>query len=538
MPAVRLLQQHATLATPARSRFAAAPRPLRIDSLTRVQGAGLCNALRSGLRSGRRRQPQLRAWRVQAAIGVAAVAFDAGAGPFPPCGLLLPLSGRAALWLSLHAGLAAACVAMLRTASQAYVDLFFLYYQPFLPLLAMLWLWGLNLRFFERCGVPYQMCFPARDRAFLLPSSSVFQICNVLSAAVLTSGAAFLRHCCNGSPAAAAVHPPLLYAGLLALLLFPGRLLFRDTRRFFGATLWRVLTPLSHPLSWADFLLADVLTSLAKALSDTERALCHLLSGAVMTPRDAPWFSDASLLIPLGLALPYALRCAQCLRAHADTGSRSQLVNALKYGSAFPVIALSFAKYHVSAAAWNGRWWYAWMGAALLNSAFSYYWDVECDWDLGISSWLRRRRAGGEARGGEAARHGTAPAGAAARAARRPLLPAQRLYSPRVYAYLLVSNLVLRLAWAHKLSPHLRSERVVILLFAVLEAVRRFQWLFVRIEVELRRLHARRGETIEVGMLVPVPSELLSRSSAATAGAAAQPSAQVQRGGIGTAAAA
>ena len=37
-------------------------------------------------------------------------------------------------------------------------------------------------------------------------------------------------------------------------------------------------------VSWADFLLADVLTSLAKALSDLERALCHLLAGPVMQP--------------------------------------------------------------------------------------------------------------------------------------------------------------------------------------------------------------------------------------------------------------
>ena len=37
-------------------------------------------------------------------------------------------------------------------------------------------------------------------------------------------------------------------------------------------------------MSWADFLLADILTSLAKPLSDCERALCHLLSGPVMLP--------------------------------------------------------------------------------------------------------------------------------------------------------------------------------------------------------------------------------------------------------------
>jgi hypothetical protein len=44
-----------------------------------------------------------------------------------------------------------------------------------------------------------------------------------------------------------------------------------------------VFTPL-RSVTWADFLLADVLTSLAKPLSDTERAVCHLMSGPVMSP--------------------------------------------------------------------------------------------------------------------------------------------------------------------------------------------------------------------------------------------------------------
>ena len=98
---------------------------------------------------------------------------------------------------------------------------------------------------------------------------------------VLSSGLAFAYELGAGRAAAASYHPPLLYAALLALLLFPGAVLHRDARLFFGATLWRVVTPI-RPVTWADFLLADVLTSLAKALSDTERAVCHLMIGPVM----------------------------------------------------------------------------------------------------------------------------------------------------------------------------------------------------------------------------------------------------------------
>ena len=53
---------------------------------------------------------------------------------------------------------------------------------------------------------------------------------------------------------------------------------------FFAQTLLRVATPVRE-VSWADFLLADVLTSLSKALSDLERASCHLLVGPIMSPQ-------------------------------------------------------------------------------------------------------------------------------------------------------------------------------------------------------------------------------------------------------------
>lgn len=47
--------------------------------------------------------------------------------------------------------------------------------------------------------------------------------------------------------------------------------------------------------------------------------------------------SDASDIIPLGLAAPYAWRLVQCIRVYLDTGARPQLFNALKYSTAFPV---------------------------------------------------------------------------------------------------------------------------------------------------------------------------------------------------------
>ena len=71
------------------------------------------------------------------------------------------------------------------------------------------------------------------------------------------------------------------------------------------------------------------------------------------------------------------------------------------------------------------------------------------------------------------------------------------------YIYLMVSNLLLRVSWTYKLSPHLRDNHLTVLCFTLLEAFRRFQWLFVRIEVELRKLQSAHPE---LGQLVPASS--------------------------------
>lgn len=52
----------------------------------------------------------------------------------------------------------------------------------------------------------------------------------------------------------------------------------RQPRAFFCRTLARVLVP-TQPVSWADFLLADILTSLAKSSSDLSRSACLILHG-------------------------------------------------------------------------------------------------------------------------------------------------------------------------------------------------------------------------------------------------------------------
>lgn len=59
-----------------------------------------------------------------------------------------------------------------------------------------------------------------------------------------------------------------------------------------------------------------------------------------------------------------------------------QVLNAIKYSTAFPVIIFSAMKYQVSSSAWVSLYKPLWLGAALLNSSYSYFWDIERDWEI------------------------------------------------------------------------------------------------------------------------------------------------------------
>ncbi|XLR03879.1 hypothetical protein HN51_058706 [Arachis hypogaea] len=89
-----------------------------------------------------------------------------------------------------------------------------------------------------------------------------------------------------------------------------------------------------------------------------------------------------SVAIPLVLVLPYLFRLNQCLRQYKDTGEKTCLLNALKYSTAVPVIFLSALKYHVFLDKWTNFYRPLWLLSSVVNSSYSFYWDVNRDWDL------------------------------------------------------------------------------------------------------------------------------------------------------------
>lgn len=344
------------------------------------------------------------------------------------------------------------------------------YFSPLAAAAAMLALWTLCVAFFEAVGMRYDACFSLGDRTALPRAARLARVAAGAGGVAVGGGALFAAALAAGADGLAAATPPLAYALVLLLILAPTRRIpALPGRRLFAATAARVALPLAA-VSWADFLLADVATSVAGPLAGAASAVCHMGTGRVLAPPPAPTAACGKAALPVLAAamLPFAARFVQCVRVWRDTGAVGQLANALKYATAFPAIALA-SRCDPASGIGSCR---AYILFQLVNTLFSYWWDVERDWE--IAWWTAPRAAGA-------------------------LLPYPELRStpalPRFYyAWLLASNAVLRCAWAHRLSPRLAAHSLAPLAAGVAEAARRAQWVPVRVEVELRKLAAARGE--------------------------------------------
>ncbi|KAJ9530396.1 hypothetical protein QJQ45_000778 [Haematococcus lacustris] len=305
--------------------------------------------------------------------------------------------------------------------------------------------------------------------------------------------------------------PLMLYTSLAAAILLPLPIFFHATRQYFVATWMRVMLPLdlwplpaaAQEVTWADFLLADMLCSLSKSSADFAQSMCHMATGRVMKELASPRHQDSELCRPvaplllLGLTYPYLVRFAQCLRVYSATRNTAQLFNAAKYCSSLPTLLLGAWAHEAHATGQGFSLHRAWLLASALNSAFSFYWDVEQDWDmpwlwagLGPGRWRAPPPLVGPLDGLGHSWSFTAW---------RWLLPGLKpdaLYRPRLwYAWALATNLVLRLAWLHRLILRLDLSPAFSLALGLAEAWRRYQWSFIRIETELRKLATKHGSS-------------------------------------------
>ncbi|KAF3443729.1 hypothetical protein FNV43_RR13419 [Rhamnella rubrinervis] len=363
----------------------------------------------------------------------------------------------------------------------------FLYYNPLLLVTMMVWLWGINLWVFSLSNINYAKIFDLDQNH--LSYKEIWKCATWMTVIVPSSMTAYLYLYSHGEVSLAASQPVLLYAAVVIVLIFPFDIFYLSSRYYFLRTLWRIVLPL-QAISFPDFFLADILTSMSKVLSDLERSVCRMVHRQVAT---IAWFEadsvcgSHSVAIPLVLVLPYLFRLFQCLRQYKDIGEKTTLLNALKYSTAVPVIFLSALKYHVFPVKWTNFYRPLWLLSSVLNSLYSFYWDVTRDWDL--SGFTRIFKFS------------------------RPHLLSNLLYGRKwVYFWVIGSNLILRCTWTYKLSAHLRHNYLTVFTITALEIFRRFQWVFFRVENEWNKMSSK--SNIQLTMTdVPKEEDKLLASS-------------------------
>lgn len=281
----------------------------------------------------------------------------------------------------------------------------------------------------------------------------------------------------------------------------------------------RLLTPsLRQTIQFSDVILADILTSFAKVLGDVWLSLvvlAYFAAGKAIDDR-ALIYAETLWAVPVLISVPYLIRLRQCLAEYVTSprlgGARPMrpLYNALKYASALPVIWLrAWQQYQPQGShAPHTLVDVLWYVSVLVNSLFSFWWDLTNDWGLDLlqlstfTSLLhqrgaqlpalhRRRRSHGDTNDESLAelletRPSHVRRGSMLRAPEKALP-----FPPSMYWAFIVVNLFLRFTWSLKLSSHwqyLVEWQRGLLLFEALEIVRRSVWVVLRVEWELVRL--------------------------------------------------
>ncbi|KAI5466286.1 EXS family-domain-containing protein [Mariannaea sp. PMI_226] len=345
------------------------------------------------------------------------------------------------------------------------------------------WGWGINLHYLYllNIDVPQLIRYPGRSSAHHIPHhGSTYRLATALSVLFCISITLFWLFTW-GIPSRVIAYQwmPLMYLiSLVAIFIVPLQHLPSGGRRRFLATLRRVsLGGIAEASDgkFGDILLADVLTSYAKVFGDLFVAICMVFTSGSSTKRPDR-NCGGTVIVPLIMAVPNLIRFRQCMIEYMrvrrapykeSTGWGGQhLANALKYSTAFPVLITSAWQRAVEDPATKSSIHKAWLVAVLVNSLYSFYWDVTKDWDMTLL--LRKEER-------ESKYH---PFGLRDRLYFRPI---------KLYYVVIGMDLLLRCTWAMKLNSHLdrfTDFESGIFLIEFLEVFRRWVWIFFRVETE------------------------------------------------------
>jgi len=261
----------------------------------------------------------------------------------------------------------------------------------------------------------------------------------------------------------------------------------RYKKALLGSVARTALAPL-FSVSFADNLVGDVWTSLAKPLQEIPAALCYLfqyhplsrdvVDAFVVHGNTCPAW-EQTILTPSIAGAPFLFRLLQCTRRYHDTGDCRHLWNFGKYLASLMVVVVT------SIGATRGSIIFV----SSLATIYAAFWDIFLDWGLGCQelpflprwpfSWPHQERS-----------QWMSTTSQDRNMMNDNFVVEQRRFSPLLYTCVAIFDLAARSTWALTLMPvTLLSDSIVQrallqTLVALIEIARRTVWAVLRIENE------------------------------------------------------
>lgn len=254
---------------------------------------------------------------------------------------------------------------------------------------------------------------------------------------------------------------PIIYLGVcLLIFLWPGTQLYPASRKWLQIALWRLFCSGLYPVEFRDFSSGDIFCSLTYSAGNLSFFFClytkdwrHIFTGGPASTHSRCG-SNHSQLMGFFATLPSIWRFLQCGRRFMDSGDAfPHLANMLKYlvGVAYYCL-LSLWRIHHSQPCRV-----LFITVASVNSIYCSIWDIVMDWSLLQSN------------------------------SKHFLLRDHLFFGRPAYYYTaMVLNVLLRFQWIFYafFSHQIQQLAVTSFAIAIAEILRRFIWIFIRMENE------------------------------------------------------
>ncbi|KAF7730382.1 Xenotropic and polytropic retrovirus receptor 1 [Apophysomyces ossiformis] len=239
--------------------------------------------------------------------------------------------------------------------------------------------------------------------------------------------------------------PLILWVVLSAIVLCPFNIFYLSARKWLGISLLRIVLSYCFSVEFRDFFIADELNSLAYSFWTMSYFFCAYTWQ--WTQLTSHCQMEKTWLAPFLASLPPWWRLLQCIRRYKDSREQVHLLNAAKYLTSIAAAVITGIRRIYPSSTMDT----VYILTCVISSSYTATWDIKMDWGL-LQPYSRHF-----------------------------LLRDELVFYHWTYYVAIPINLILRFAWLLNLKF---TFAWMGFFTALLEAFRRIQWNFFRLENE------------------------------------------------------